>query len=206
MKPIVLFDIDSTLLNSAKIHLLTAGHLFRKLKIVLGRLAKRDWRGAWKLTLPDRQALGYLLLGRPQGFIRSSASRDSFLAPGYYRNALFEDVQPTLKKLRGKAYLGVFSQGPVRLQHAKLHLSGIEKYFSPELIFIFPPRKVAKVKQIIAKLPKTKIYFIDDRPEIAATLSNHRVKVFLIRRNSHSAGKNGRVTIIRSLKEILDFV
>jgi len=205
-KAVVLFDIDSTLLNSAKIHALTAVHLLRKFKKVFGKLVKGDWKGAWKLTLPDRQGLEYLLLGRPRDFITSQAVKDSFLASKYYQDALFEDVLPTLKKLRGKVSLGVFSQGPVRLQHAKLYLSGIEKYFEREIIFVFPPRKVAKARQILAQLPETKIYFVDDRLDIAKALANHRVKVFLIQRDPSPVSRNGRVTVIRSLKEITNFI
>ncbi len=185
---VILFDIDSTLLNGAKVYSATSAHLIRN------------------FNKTDLQALGYLLLGRPKGFLGSPAAKNSFLAPRYYREALFTDVLPTLQKLKGKAFLGIFSQGPGRLQRAKLYLSGIEKYFSPELTFIFPLRKIAKAKQILTQLPKTKIYFVDDRPGIAAALANHRVKVFLIRRQSKPVPQNGGIIRIRSLKEIIDFV
>ena len=188
MKPVVLFDIDSTLLNSAKIHTFTARHLIRK------------------FNKADLHALGYLLFGRPRGFLDSPAVEKSFLAPEYYRKSLFEDVLPVLKKLKRKAILGVFSQGPGRLQRAKLRLSGVERYFEREFTFVFPPRKVGKARQVIAGLPKTKIYFVDDRLDIAETLANHRVQVFLIRRNPRLVTQNGRVTVIRSLKEILAFL
>lgn len=183
-----MFDIDSTLLNSAKIHAFTAGHLIRK------------------FNKSDLQALGYLLFGRPRSFLDSPTVEKSFLAPEYYRKSLFEDVLPVIKKLKRKAVLGVFSQGPGRLQRTKLRLCGIEKYFERELVFVFPPRKVRKARQVIAGLPKTKIYFVDDRLDIAETLANHRVQVFLIRRKPLSVTQNGRVTVIRSLKEILNFV
>lgn len=188
MKPIVLFDIDSTLLSGAKVYSATGSHLIRN------------------FNRTDLQAFGYLLFGRPKGFLGSPAAKKSFLAPQFYREALFEDVLPTLQKLKGKADLGIFSQGPGRLQRAKLYLSGIESYFSPELTFIFPPRKITKAKQILARIPKTEIYFVDDRPGIAAALANHRVRVFLIRRRSKPAPQNGGIIRIRSLKEILAFV
>jgi len=187
-KAIVLFDIDSTLLNGTKVYSATLTHLIRK------------------FNRADLTALRYLLFRRPKGFLGSPAAKNSFLAPQHYRDALFEDVLPTLQKLKGKASLGIFSQGPGRLQRAKLYLSGIESYFSPELTFIFPPRKILKAKRILAQLPKTKIYFVDDRPGIAAALANHRVKVFLIRRQSKPVPQNGGIIRIRSLKEIIDFV
>lgn len=192
MGTVIFFDIDSTLLNSAKIHAFTAVHLLRKFN-------KADLQGLW-----------YLLSGHPKNFLSSPTAKNSFLAPQYYRNALFEDVLPTLEKLKGKVSLGIFSQGPSRFQRAKLHLSGIEKYFSPELIFILPPRKTNKANQVLAQLPNLNIYFVDDRPEIAETLANHRAKVFLIRRDPQPIFKNGRiierVIKIESLKEVLNFI
>ncbi|MEX0587553.1 MAG: HAD family hydrolase, partial [Patescibacteria group bacterium] len=178
MKPIILFDIDSTLLNNAQIHALTFRHLLSKIEGL-----------SWRETLPDRQALGYLLFGKPEGFLESREAGRSFLSPDYYRDSLFEDAIPTLKKLQGKADLGIFSQGPRRLQRAKLKQSGIEKYFDPELVFIFPPRKISKARQVIARLPKTKIYFVDDRSSIAKELINHRAQAFLIRRSNPSGSQ-----------------
>jgi len=188
VKPIVLFDIDSTLLNGAKVRSFTAAHLIRK-------FSKADLRG-----------LGYLIFGRPRDFLNSPTVKNSFLAPKYYQDALFEDVLPALKELKGRASLGIFSQGFARLQRTKLYLSGVEKYFKRELIFIFPPRKVSKAGQILAQLPEKKIYFVDDRPDIAETLANHRVNVFLIRRSPSPVLRNGRVTVIHSLKEIINFI
>lgn len=188
MRPVVLLDIDTTLLNSGRLLRSTVTHLIKN------------------FNRADLQAIGYLLFGRPEGFLDSPAVEKSFLAPRYYREARFGDVVSTLKNLKGKADLGIFSQGPGRLQRAKLYLSGIEKYFDPKYVFILPIPKTSKINQVLARLPKTKIYFVDDRPDIAETLANHRVQVFLIRRGQRSYLQNSGIIRIRSLKEILAFI
>ncbi len=207
MKPIVLLDIDYTLLDARKLGVLTVAHFKVKFHKITRTVAKQDWKALWALLKPEFQGIFYLLFGNPTGFLQSPSVRDSFLNPVHYRKSLFEDVLPTLKKLQGKVSLGVFSQGLIHWQFAKLYLGGIEKYFEREILFVFPPRKVDKAREVLAQLPpNAKIYFVDDRLDVAEALSNHRVKVFLIRRTPQPVPGNGRVTKIKSLREILNFL
>jgi len=207
VKPIVLLDIDNTLLDVRKLGVLTGKHLKGKLNRALQVVTKRDWKGLRRLLKPEFQGLSYLLFGKPAGFLQSPSARASFLSPAHYQKSLFEDVLPTLEKLQRKASLGVFSQGLVRWQLAKLYLGGIERYFKRELVFIFPPRKVDKARRVLTQLPSdVKIYFVDDRPDVARILSNHRVKVFLIRRDSRPVSRNSRIISIQSLRGILELL
>ena len=207
MKPIVLLDIDYTLLDARKLGMLTVDHLKGKFRKIIRVVGKQDWKALWALLKPEFQGLSYILFGNPAGFLQSPSVRASFLNPVHYQKSLFEDVLPALKRLQGKVSLGVFSQGLTHWQFAKLYLSGIEKYFEREILFVFPPRKVDKAREVLAQLPpNAKIYFVDDRLDVTEALSNHRVKVFLIRRDPRPISENGRVTKIKSLREILNFI
>ena len=190
--PTILFDIDYTIIDNHRLRARLIRHFLHKV------ITFSSFR-------PDIAAAFYLLFGTPGEFLTSKKVRDSFLAPEYYKESIFPDVRPTLEKLENRARLGVFSQGFYRLQHAKVVLSGLERFFDFELFFALPPNKNFRIKEVLGRLPKGKVYFIDDRRNVAVPLSRLGVKVFLIDRQDRQRVPK-RIRRVESLTEIPDLI
>jgi len=190
--PTVLFDIDYTIVDGHRLRALLIRHLFHKI-ITLSSF------------IPDIKAAGYLLLGTPREFLTSGDAERSFLNPEYYKESIFPDVRPALKQLDGRVRLGIFSQGFYRLQHAKIALAGLERFFDLEIFFALPPNKKFRIKEVFEKLPKGKIYFVDDRPNVVVPLSRLGVKGFLIDRRGRKRVSKGirRIASLTELSEII---
>ena len=205
MRPVVLFDIDHTLINNRKLAPLIGRHLLGKFKILGRKIFNGDWNGFRTAFKPELYALGYLIFGSAGGFSkRKGVLERGFFNPRFFSDSVFSDAVPTLKYLKGKAILGIFSQGPRSFQISKLTFSGLEKFFEKEYIFVFPPFKAARAKEVLAKLPSKKVYFVDDREDVALALLNHKVKVFTINRDNDSPSPTGSIKI-SSLEDLKKF-
>jgi len=90
-----------------------------------------------------------------------------------------------LEKLIKVFRLGVFSEGDKDLQMRKLRKSGILKFFTKELIFIYPD----KIREIAGLAEKCKpLAVIDDRPEVVIAWANLGIsKVIRIKRGRYQA-------------------
>jgi len=76
---------------------------------------------------------------------------------------LYPETNQALKKLKHDYNLGIWSQGELGFQKAKLIKSGIIDFFNPELIFITEANKTKLVSEIKKQLAGKVIYFIEDR-------------------------------------------
>ena len=205
MRPVILFDIDHTLINNRKLAPMISRHLLGKFRILGRELFAGDWEGFRNAFKPEFYALGYILFGSAGGFSkRKGVLEKSFFNPRFFRDSVFSDAVPILKYLKGKATLGIFSQGPRSFQVSKLTFSGLEKFFEKEYIFVFPPFKAARAKEVLAKLPSKKVYFVDDREDVARVLLNHKVKVFTINRDNDSPSPAGSIKV-SSLEDLKKF-
>src|SRR3990172_3915251 len=205
MRPIILFDIDHTLINNRKLAPLIGRHLLMKFKILGRKIFNGDWEGFRTDFKPELYALGYLILGSAEEFSkRKGVLERGFFKPHFFRDSVFSDAVPTLKYLKDKAILGIFSQGPRSFQISKLTFSGLEKFFVKRYIFVFPPFKATRTKEVLDKLPSKKVYFVDDREDVARVLLNHKVKVFTINRDNDSPSPAGSIKV-SSLEDLKKF-
>jgi len=76
---------------------------------------------------------------------------------------LYPETNQVLKKLKHHYDLGIWSQGKLGFQKAKLVKSGIINFFNPELIFITETDKTELVSKIKQQLDGKAIYLIEDR-------------------------------------------
>jgi len=76
---------------------------------------------------------------------------------------LYPETNEILKELSRHYYLGIWSQGRLGFQKAKLVKSRIIDFFNPELIFITETNKTESVSKIKQQLDGKAIYLIEDR-------------------------------------------
>jgi|SRR3989344_7734963 len=167
MRQIILFDIDYTLIDSYKIRILSRSSLKRYLKttgkeleIIIGKYVNSLG------SITDFNANDFI------NFISDSYKtdpvklRDIFYRKEHFVNSLYSETIITLKTLKKKYNLGIFSEGFDDFQMQKLKLSNIRQFFKDEYIFIF--RRKTLEKNII-NLP-VKSIIIDDNREVLEKL------------------------------------
>lgn len=185
---IILFDIDRTLLNTDKL----------KDKIQNERLPELFGVAAQQLEPITNKYLSSLnstvefsprayakLLADKFDKDKQKAALDIFLNnPVDFQAALFPEVIPTLKKLHQKYYLGIFSEGNLESQKAKLKQSGIEKFLDPNLTFIFPT-KADKLNFVWNKVKNyhCSVFIVDDSEKHIAEIAKIRFIPILIQRD-----------------------
>jgi hypothetical protein len=100
--------------------------------------------------------------------------------------------------------MGTFSQGILpHLQKSKLYLSGIKENFQENLIFVLPPRKDQRLREVFAKTQKKKTFFVDNRADIVQSLAAQGAQAILLQReHTDFSDPTKNFTLIRSLKEL----
>lgn len=199
MKPIILFDIDFTLIDSAKLR----EKIWKKEETLL----RVSYRMLKELQNAYTKKLAKSTEFNPQTYIRYlSTELDCKQQPlldlyfsqhGNYRQALYAEVTSSLRFLKRMYRLGIFTEGFREFQLAKLKLSGLLPFFEADIIFIHR-RKLTSTA--ISRLPKGSI-IVDDNPEVISALSKfpHITPIWLNRKDSK---KHPRIRTIRSLKEL----
>jgi len=105
----------------------------------------------------------------------------------------FADVTKILPKLSNEAELGIFSQGFLGLQLAKLWFHGYKNYFSKNQIYI-DLNKLALLKEIATKNKDRRITIIDNQPGIIQGVekSGFGINTILIDRKSKYPSYQGK--------------
>ena len=164
MKKIILFDIDYTLIDTAKLRQLTQKEIQSA-----GNLSETELETAVK---EFSLVLGTSREFSPRDYARFLAKYFAnplleekitaiFNNPLLYKEALYPETIPVLQKLKEKYLLGIYSEGTLEFQTAKITLTGITDYLQKDLIFIYPD-KTGQATKLTEKMGK--IFFIDDNP------------------------------------------
>ncbi len=163
MKKVIYFDIDRTLVDSVMIRELTRNGMCRELN--LNRETINKIIDEYVSTLDNKndfnreEMLKHISL---KTGVRYDLLKNAHDKPKYYVDALFDDVIPTLTKLKNDGCsLGIFSEGFTDYQMDKLKLSGIYKFFDEDKIIIV--RKKLR-EDVVEKLGEAIV--IDDWVEV----------------------------------------
>ena len=177
---ILLFDIDGTLFDSYKFKSLILKYLSRGLGLkeeIIRQGLSEYYRTLETSTdfYPD-DFLNYFYekyktLKYLDGFMWKNKD--------IYKDCLFPDVIPALKKLSDNKILGIYSQGFKDFQINKLKKTGIIKYFNKKYIFI-ERRKLSD--KVLLKIPKNSI-IVEDKIEIVERLNKTYNPIWLNRKS-----------------------
>jgi len=196
---VILFDIDNTLLDTKVV--VNQGFkpaLQRRLKLedhVFEDANQVYWQTLADSTDFNPQEYAQFLARR---FSANSAELEKLLLSAeWFEAAVFPDVHQVLTQLKTAHTLGIFSQGLVSYQQAKLQLSGLAGYFSPEHTYI-TRRKLDPV--FLSMLPESTL--IDDRLAVIECLES-QPRFTLIWLNPVQENTRKKRRQIQTLSELL---
>lgn len=166
-KPIVLFDVDKTLIDTGVLFKkFVISELVKQLGITENQYAEKE--AAYKQSLEkytDFEPISFLKSISHLEDVTKLASQTLFNR-NFHEQSVFTDVIPTLAELSESYTLGVFSEANLAWQQQKLELAGLHHFFEPELTFIWH-RKTAPDQ---LKLLPTNVVIVDDNTEVIADL------------------------------------
>jgi len=176
---IILFDIDYTLIDTARLRQLTDEKILLITKLPKDSLEKatKEYAQTLKISIEfSPKIYAQFLANYFNNPIIETKVNAVFDQPSVYRQAIYSETISALDKLKEKHSLGIFSEGIKEFQMAKLILSGLINYFAQNFIFIFPD-KTGKAGELVEELGE--IYFVDDNPrhikDIALTPGAHPI-------------------------------
>ncbi len=200
MKPTILFDIDFTLIDSAKLREI----IWTKEAVLLGvdfsRLKELQSNYTKKLIKStDFDPKAYVsYLSKTLNCKQKPLLDLYFHQPEIYQQASYLETQKTLRTLKQTSRLGIFTEGKRLAQLTKVKNAGLLAYFDPRLIFIYH-RKLAP--KVISSLPQGAL-IVDDNREVVETLLQYpRVTPIWLNRKDKTNHTNG--TTIHTLSELL---
>lgn len=202
-KPLILFDIDMTLLNTDILKALLKQSLAQALQKSEAEIT--DCFVEYASTLPDHTSF------QPEGFLKLVSQkfhapieklRDIFYEPTRFQKALYPEVIEVLSALRNQGYtLGLYSQGALAWQEHKILVNNLMEFFDQAHQYI----KREKADQaIIENLPENTI-IIDDKPEIISFLETfpNVIPLHIVRDNPNHVGEY-TLSSLNDLFPILD--
>ena len=202
-KPLILFDIDETLINTTQF----VNQYFVDFPKLVNTTAEDI-----KNTLQNYQNT---LKGptdfNPDDCIRFFAAHYQhdvkeiekvFYHPDNFGSASFPETEEVLNKLKQMDYvLGIYSEGFTSFQERKLTDNGIEGFFNKDQLYILRRKMDPK---IISNLPANTI-IIDDKPEVITFLEKfpNIIPLHINRKATNPLGKY-TLTSLNDLFSILD--
>ena len=147
-KPIILFDIDHTLIDTNKLKKQTSAALISTIGINKKLLADAENRYIKNLSHPhDFRPSSYIKQLSQYFRVEKEILNDIFFKKSeLYKKSLYPEIKTALGFLSKKANLGIFSEGGKKFQTAKITLSEIKDYFNKKIIFIKTPFKYFNIK------------------------------------------------------------
>ena len=202
-KPIILFDIDHTLIDTNKLRKQISAALISAIGTNKNLFADAENRYIKSLNHPHDFAPSDYIKQLSQRFgAEKEVLNDIFFNRSeLYEKSLYSEVKPTLSFLSKKAHLGIFSEGGKKFQTAKIALSGIKVYFDKKLIFIHKRKKSPEALKLLP--PKSII--IDDNWEIIETLIEKApIKAVWINRKDFT--KHSQAPTITNLSQVRNLI
>lgn len=202
-KQTILFDIDSTLVNTPKLKELLEDEFSR---LARSSVAKVDRvRTAYLKTLDrstDFRPDSYIQRLSQVFNVRQAVLRKLYYdTPTIYQQILYPETVAVLKELKRKTRLGIFTEGFRKFQMTKLKLSGLVPFFDRNLIFI---RRRKLSPTALQKVPRGVLVVDDNREVTTHLLKFPGVTPVWLNRGDNQI--NPQVKTIRSLRELLSIV
>lgn len=201
-KKIILFDIDDTLIEVHKMSKMLYQQMANMAGITLEEVIAAKER--YKLTIEktsDYKPDDLMVFVYDDLKTETLKQTNPFTEEAYYEESLFPEVKIVFEKLKKDYILGIFSEGFIDYQSNKIKLSGLDKFFDKNFIFI-ERRKTDP--ESIKKLPMGSI-IVDDRKEVIEKLKTlNKFNLIWINRNNDET-ING-ITTIKNLNELLNLL
>ncbi len=187
MKPIILFDVDNTLIDKEKFKLNFKKRISKVLNVPLEDFLKVEQGYVKKPDgFTDFIPLKYIRFISESYKSDESSISKAFFYENNFKNILYDDVISCLGSLRNRYDLGIFSQSFKEFQMLKLHKTGLLNYFNQDLIFIFNNKLT---EESLKLLPNGCIVIDDNLPVICALEETKRFRpVWLNRKKAESTG------------------
>ena len=199
--PFIFFDIDYTLIDTDKLRSRLSDAFQQTLNITAQQY--KDVISNYTSALASSTDFN------PDEFISFLAPKYDFLIadlekvywhnPQFYQESLYPEVLRVLKRMKGEYNMGIFSEGFIKYQTAKLKESGILNFFDPKNIYIFR-RKL--LPENLANFPAGSLVIDDDPVNVKALLNLPQVVPIWINRKNASTHPQART--ITSLLALLD--
>jgi len=205
----VLFDIDHTLLDTDKLRKCIQ---YKRLPALFGVSALELEKITAKYTSTLKSSIEF----SPRVYVQFLVERLKLerniqkIALEFFLNnerdfkaALFAEVLSSLERLSKEFLLGIFSEGDLEFQQAKLEKSGIKKFFKPELVFIFPS-KANELKVIEGKIKNYQgpAFIVDDNIDhIRRIMDTRFIPILLDRRGKYK--QFGDCLLIDDLSQLM---
>lgn len=202
-KPLILFDIDKTLIDTDALRLLQRETLAQALGVSSQDIADRfmKYYGTLKDTSDFAPSDFLPYLSRTYQTSLENL-REVFFAPLNFQKVLYPDVVEVLSHLRNQGYtLGLYSQGDQEFQEHKMLANNLLTFFEK------PHRHIMREKMdpsLIENLPENTV-IIDDRVEVVQFLEQfpNAIPVRMVRDASSPLGYY-TISSLRDLFPILD--
>jgi len=168
--PVILFDIDYTLFNVL--------HFDENFPKYLAKLLFLDEEKIRSISIETITGLikkeGFLdisvyldnLLSKLGGVERKQDVEEFLFAKDFFKLGFYPEVGYALGALKDMFRLGIFSQGDIKLQGAKLTQSGLKHFFDEDKIYIKKPHKLDFLSELSKKHKNDQVFLVDDKLEI----------------------------------------
>lgn len=170
MKGIILFDIDYTLIDTDVIKKNVLTYLCTNFEVDINTAVAT--RNAYLHGLDSSSDLDHseLIKHFSKKFDQKLkvSRKDIYKSSVVFANTTYADVRPALNKLSSRCRLGIYSEGFMKFQRAKLEMNGLIDFFDPELMFI-KRRKLDP--EVVSSLPSGSIV-VDDKLSVVETLQS----------------------------------
>lgn len=112
---------------------------------------------------------------------------DIFKASDLKTHSIYEEVADVLEKLSDVALLGIFSEGKLQLQHAKLEKTKIDAFFVKEHMHIVEKKDIS-IGEMLKRYKNHVLYLVDDKLSVLhqASLLMPEVKTIWIKRGIYA--------------------
>ncbi len=201
----ILFDIDSTLLNTSQ--MVRNLHAMIAQEADLSKETVEKYHIAYVEKLPHITHFDFVVL------INTLPVNDKVknnIIDRYHNNSeiftKYEDVDEVLEALHGKYKIGIFSEGTPHFQENKLKNLKISNFLDSNLVFISQSKRS---NEYIDSIPPSII--VDDNVDVCNILASHkRHQVIHLNRKykeftpETNTLVDNSVTSINSLKELID--
>lgn len=183
-KPVILFDVDGTLINNDRLAHMRIAHLREAIK---------------KKTIIHEFSTAIKFFLNPSLFWHApQLLENTFLQSDYIKRSIHPDVHETLPELRKSKVLGIWSQSIKGYQMYKLKSAGIETLFDPTYMYISLYK--LRLPRALTTIPRDNLLFIDDKISNVITLLNRGFQAYYINR----ASSDKKPYMIKTLSTLLE--
>jgi phosphoglycolate phosphatase-like HAD superfamily hydrolase len=164
-KPLILFDIDKTLINTEQLKVLQMASLAEHLNSdakTIDKIRLEEYYSQLEET-SDFRADEFLAFLAKKFQTSLEDLQDVFYHPKNFQAVLFPEVKEILGKLHNEGYpLGLYSEGEKKYQEHKLQTNNLLQIFAHQHRYVLA-RKMDK--KVIANLPENTV-IIDDKAAV----------------------------------------